>query len=151
MDSPGSHRLRQGRVSIQGQIYLLTTTVQHRQPIFRDFHLARILVGELRKAQETGLARSLAWVVMPDHLHWLLELQHTSLDALMRRVKCRSAYLVNRSYQQQGGLWQKGYHDRALREEDNIRATARYIVANPLRAGLVSTIADYPHWDATWL
>jgi putative transposase len=28
---------------------------------------------------------------------------------------------------------------------------ARYIVANPLRAGLVERLGDYPHWDAVWL
>jgi len=32
-----------------------------------------------------------------------------------------------------------------------VQATARYIVANPLRAGLVERLGDYPLWDAVWL
>jgi putative transposase len=32
-----------------------------------------------------------------------------------------------------------------------MRAIARYVVANPLRAGLAGTIGDYPYWDAVWL
>ncbi|MBH3426590.1 REP-associated tyrosine transposase [Pseudomonas alkylphenolica] len=151
MDRPASHRLRQGRVSIPGQVYLLTTTVEHRKPVFADFHLARMVVEQLRQTQDCNLAKSLAWVVMPDHIHWLVELQHVTLDALMRRMKCRSTGLINKSSNRHGRLWQKGFHDRALRREDDILAVARYIVANPLRAGLVSRVGDYPHWDACWL
>jgi len=151
MDRPASHRLRRGRVSIPGQVYLLTTTVEHRQPVFTDFLLARIVIGQLRYAQHSNLARSLAWVLMPDHLHWLVELQSGTLDALMRRMKCRSTCLINSTGKRYGRLWQKGFHDRALRREDDVPAVARYIVANPLRAGLVSRVGDYPHWDAVWL
>ena len=43
------------------------------------------------------------------------------------------------------------FYDRALREgEDPIRV-ARYMVGNPLRAGLVSSVEEYLHWDARWL
>ena len=51
----------------------------------------------------------------------------------------------------QGGLWQRGYHDRALRRDEDLKAAARYIVMNPLRAGLVKRPGDYPLWDAVWL
>ncbi|MEE4463301.1 IS200/IS605 family transposase, partial [Azotobacter chroococcum] len=43
------------------------------------------------------------------------------------------------------------YHDRAARSVDDLRAMARYIVANPVRAGIVETVGDYPLWDAAWL
>jgi hypothetical protein len=48
-------------------------------------------------------------------------------------------------------MWQKGFHDRAIRREEDLRAVARYIIANPLRAGLVRRVHDYPLWDAIWL
>ena len=48
-------------------------------------------------------------------------------------------------------MGQDGYHDHALRQEEDLRAVARYIIANPVRAGLVERIGDYPHWDAAWL
>jgi hypothetical protein len=50
-----------------------------------------------------------------------------------------------------GPLWQTGYHDRAIRDGEDLLPFARYIVANPLRAGLVEKIGDYPLWDASWL
>jgi REP element-mobilizing transposase RayT len=45
-------------------------------------------------------------------------------------------------------LWQKGFHDRAIRTEADLPAIGRYIVTNPVRAGLVSRVGAYPHRDA---
>ncbi len=148
---PQGQNLRLGRFSESGRVYLLTTNVQYRQPLFQNFALARLLVSELRAAHEQSWASSLAWVVMPDHMHWLVQLQGRSLDELMRRVKCNSARRVNQQLGRQGALWQEGYHDRALRKEEDMRTVARYVVANPLRAGLVKHLGDYPLWDALWL
>jgi putative transposase len=90
-------------------------------------------------------------VVMPDHFHWLMKLQHGSLAGIVQRVKSKTAISVNRLTGKQGRLWQSGYHDAAARHEDDLIHFARYIVANPLRAGLASRVGDYPLWDATWL
>jgi REP element-mobilizing transposase RayT len=148
---PRSDQLRVGRFSEPERIYLLTSTLNDRQPIFTDVALGRLLVAELRSAQDDALVESLAWVVMPDHLHWLLVLKRGSVSKLMRRVKGRSARRINVALKCRGRLWQDGYHDRALRREEDILSVARYIVANPLRAGLVARVGDYPLWDAVWL
>ena len=92
---PRSDQLRVGRVSEPERIYLLTSTVHERQPIFADVTLGRLLVAELRSAQKDALVESLTWVVMPDHLHWLLVLKCGSISELMRRVKGRSARRIN--------------------------------------------------------
>ncbi|WP_073526011.1 REP-associated tyrosine transposase [Pseudomonas fluorescens] len=146
-----AHRLRKGRYSESGRIYLITAVTHQRQPIFQDWRTGRLLVSEFRKAQEGGEATSLAWVVMPDHFHWLVQLHNGDLPRLMRITKSRSARAVNKERQSFGVLWQKGYFDRALRREEDLKAVARYIVANPLRAGLVEHIGQYPLWDAIWL
>ncbi len=146
-----AYRLRKGRYSESGRIYLLTAVTHQRQRIFQDWLIGRLLVREFRKAQEDGDATSLAWVVMPDHFHWLVELHNGDLTRLMQRTKSRSARAVNKARQSFGVLWQKGYFDRALRREEDLKAMARYIVANPLRAGLVEHIGQYPLWDAIWL
>jgi REP element-mobilizing transposase RayT len=49
----------------------------------------------MRAADQAGMVHSLAWVVMPDHLHWLVELKQGSLAQLMCRVKSRSSRSVN--------------------------------------------------------
>ncbi|MDQ0737392.1 transposase [Pseudomonas sp. W4I3] len=146
-----AHRLRTGRYSESGRIYLITAVTHQRQSIFQDWRMGRLLVSEFRKAQEEGEATSLAWVVMPDHFHWLVELHNGDLPRLMRITKSRSARAINSARCSCGTLWQKGYFDRALRREEDLKAMARYIVANPLRAGLVEHIGQYPLWDAIWL
>ncbi len=148
---PKSSHLRTGRYSEGGRIYFVTTAVRGRKPVFTDFHLGRLLVAELRSAHEDGLAESLAWVIMPDHFHWLVSLSRGSLATLIQRVKGRSALRINKKSGGIGSFWQNGYHEHALRFDDDLPAFARYVVANPLRAGLVERIGDYPLWDAVWL
>lgn len=146
------HALRRGRLSEFGRAYLLTAVTHERQAVFQDWRLARLLVREMRRLHETGAVDSLAWVVMPDHLHWLIGLGKMPLPQLMQNVKSRSAIALNKASGRSGEkLWQKGFHDHAVRAEEDLASVARYVVANPLRAGLVKRIGDYPLWDAIWL
>jgi len=146
-----ANQLRTGRYSQSGQIYLLTAVTHLREPVFSDWRAGRLVVDQFRQAQTEGYADSLAWVVMPDHFHWLVELQNSTLAQLMLATKSRSARAINAYLGRSGRFWQKGFHDRALRREENLLAAARYIVANPLRARLVRRVQDYPLWDAVWL
>ncbi|PWB23261.1 transposase [Pseudomonas moraviensis] len=146
-----SHRLRRGRCSEPGRAYLITVVVYQRRPLFTDWRIGRLLVAELKRAQDQQWVKSIAWVVMPDHLHWLVQLENASLERLMQTVKSRSTLTINRALNRTGAFWQTGYHDRAIRDNEELRPYARYIIANPLRAGLVKKVADYPLWDACWL
>jgi REP element-mobilizing transposase RayT len=148
---PASNRLRLGRYAEQNRIYLLTANTLDREPVFKDFTLGRLVVSQFRAAQDQGCARSLAWVVMPDHFHWLIELQQGSLAGLIQRTKSLSTKAVNLSAGRRRGLWQRGFHDRALRREEDLVKVARYVVSNPLRAGLAGRFGDYPLWDAIWV
>lgn len=140
-----SHRLRLGRTSEPGRFYILTTVTQRRTPVFSDIHAARTLIRILAHQHDTGKVHSHAFVVMPDHLHWLVQLQDDRLDSLMRRVKSISSRQISQL------RWQSGFHDHAVRREEELKKVARYIIANPLRAGLVDSVGDYSHWDAVWL
>ena len=148
---PHSSSLRRGRIPETGRAYLLTAVVEGRRPLFADWRLGRLVVVEMHAEQDAGRVESLAWVLMPDHLHWLVALRQGDLETLMRRVKSRSAIAVNRALRTEGRVWQKGYHDHAARKEEDLREMARYIVANPLRSRLVKNLGEYPLWDAAWL
>ena len=151
MDRAKANQLRRGRFSEPGRLYLLTTVTQQRKPLFQSLHAARLVITELRQSERHGSCRSLAWVLMPDHLHWLVELHSVTLSSLMRQFKSRSGTALCKAGIGSGQVWQRGFHYRALRQEDDVRKIARYIIANPMRAGLVTQIGDYPHWDAVWL
>ncbi|MDT3721913.1 REP-associated tyrosine transposase [Pseudomonas oryzihabitans] len=144
--------LRRGRVSLPGQLYLLTTTTIERQTIFADFQIAWAAARTFHDPRLLSDAKLLAWVLMPDHVHWLLALgQRFTLDELVLRLKSASARRVNAVRKAQGAIWAPAYHDHALRAEEDVQGVARYIVANPVRAGLVRRVGDYPFWDAVWL
>jgi len=146
-----AHDLRKGRHSETGRPYLITAVTHGRRSVFLDWWLGRLLVFELREATEMGLVDTLAWVIMPDHFHWLMVPRTDPLDRIMRRIKSCSAAAINRRRGGRGRLWQRGYYDHAVRRDEDLRECARYIVANPLRAGLVQHLGDYPLWDAVWL
>ena len=145
--------LRRGRYSEQQRAYFVTAVLTERERrYFADFSCARCVVAEMRDLHDDGTVSSLAWVVMPDHVHWLFQLgKNMDLSAAVKRFKACSARRVNGHLSQQGALWQKSFYDHALRQDEDIRDVARYIVANPLRAGLAERIGDYPLWDAIWL
>ncbi|HDS1745913.1 MULTISPECIES: transposase [Pseudomonas] len=151
MDRQGNHRLRKGRHAEQGRLYLLTTVTRNRAPIFKNLPFARAAIQQLRLSDQEACCRTLAWVLMPDHLHWLIELGHGTLGELMCAFKSRSSCALYRAGADRRRIWQPGFHDRALRREQDIRAVARYIIANPIRAGLVQRAGEYSHWDCVWL
>ena len=93
---------------------------------------------------ENFSAETLAYVLMPDHFHWLLQLQEKAdLDISVARVKSVSAHMINKYIGRKGQVWQSGFYDHALRKEEDVINVARYIVANPLRAGLVKSLYKF--------
>lgn len=144
--TPHQQNLRKGRYSQHNQIYHVTATTLNRELIFNDFKTARILINILKTSDTLNQTITLAFVVMPDHIHWLFQLNQTKpLSKLVQSIKSIIAHQIGMP------IWQPGYYDHALRKDEDIQTVARYIVDNPIRAGLVQKVADYPHWDAVWL
>jgi len=145
--------LRKGRVSLDNQIYHVTAATCLRQSFFADLMTGRIVVREIMRTVRYGYTDTLAFVVMPDHVHWLFSLTDAkSLASVVGAVKRHSAREINKQrHTHPTTIWQRGFHDHALRSDESVLHVARYIVANPLRAGLVTSIGDYPLWDAAWL
>ncbi len=88
--------------------------------------------------------RCLAYCLMPDHVHLLVCVGgKNSLTELVGAWKSLCA-LAARQRGKPAGLWQRSFFDHALRSEESLQAVADYILANPVRAGLVTRQADYP-------
>ena len=143
--------LRKGRFSAPYQGYFITICTWQRTPFFNDIYLGRIVVNGMRQLEMEERAHSLAWVLMPDHLHWLMQLGDSKLADILHDLKGRSARQINLSLGRTGHVWQRAYYEHGIRPDEDIRRIARYIVANPLRKGLVQNVGDYPLWDAVWM
>lgn len=148
----GHRALRRGRVSIPGQTYLVTFATHQRSQIFKDNGSAALMARSLHGLEIWRDTKLLAWTLMPDHLHLLITLSHAeSLQGVVQKVKSNTARELKSIDPSLGQVWASAFHDRALRGDDDIRGVARYVVLNPVRAGLVERVGDYPYWDAVWL
>lgn len=146
----GHNALRRGRVSEPGRIYLVTFVTWNRAPVFRDYRAARMAARIIHAPKTWNGAECLAWVLMPDHFHGLIRLDDCDLSKVVASVRSR----LTRAFRAEGRtfpLWQRAFQERALREDDDVRAAARYVIANPVRAGLVQHVCDYPYWNAVWV
>ncbi len=123
-----------------------------RQRILTDARIVNAVIHAIRDIETRGHCRIHAYVVMPDHVHCLLTLSGTrSLYDVVRAFKAvatREARI--REALRFGKVWQRGYYEHRVRHDEDLCAQARYIVANPLRAGMVTRVVDYPWWFAEW-
>ena len=149
---PGHSALRRGRISTVGQLYLVTFSTYRRQPLFSNPRLAMDAAKEIHDPRSWQRARLLVWVLMPDHWHGLIELgEGESLAELMRAFKGNVSRRLRPQWPALEPVWAKSFHDRALRRGEDAFVAARYIVLNPLRAGLARRVGDYPFWNAVWI
>ena len=148
---PRHRALRKGRVGLRGQLYHVTTVTHDRQPVFHRFEAATSACRAIHAHTREGELEALCWVLMPDHLHLLVRLQADDLSRAVGHLKARVAHEVDAACGRAPPLWARGFHDHALRRDEDTLVTARYILANPLRAGLVGSVRFYPYWHAAWL
>ena len=92
-----SRNLRKGRYSESGRIYFVTSSCFRRRRVFSSDRAAKILSIEFLRVEIDGVCENLAFVVMPDHFHWLVQLNGGStISHAVRLVKGRSARCLNR-------------------------------------------------------
>lgn len=148
----GHRALRRARVSIPGQTYLVTFTTHQRADLFNDSENATYMARSLHGLTIWKDTQLLAWVVMPDHLHALITLgTEESLSGIVQKLKSNTARELKACNRQVIQVWAPAFHDRALRRDEDLRDVARYLVLNPVRAGLVRRVGEYPFWDAVWI
>jgi len=127
------------------QRYFVTTCTAFRNPIFTDPDVAgNVIVQVLESADSHGFS-VVAYCVMLDHVHLLVAAQRE--DADLRRFVKHAKQVTGFVHRQSkhAALWQPGYHERVLRDEEATLAVARYILENPVRAGLASALGEWPH------
>jgi len=114
----------------------------------RDPRIARIVEGALLFA-DGDRYRLLAWVVMPNHVHALIEtLPGGALDKIVHSWKSYTANIANHLLHREGAFWFREYYDRFIRDDTHFERAVSYIHANPVKAGLVERAEDWPFGSA---
>jgi REP element-mobilizing transposase RayT len=124
--------------------YFVTFCTFDRRDVFNDVVIGHSVLSQFRRTSRHKKFAILAYCLMRDHAHLLFEGRSEQSDfrGLIKSLKQSSGQRhASRAKQR---LWQEGYWDRVLRPDDDAKKIARYIVENPVRAGLVQRAVDYP-------
>jgi putative transposase len=138
--------LRLAGVSYVGyQRYFATTCTALRRPVFTERWAATAVAERLRKDASLSDFSLQAYCVMPNHVHLLIHGQSERADfqSFMKRFKQMTGFAYKQQTRQK--LWQVGYHERILRDDESSETVARYILENPIRAGLTTALGEYPY------
>jgi putative transposase len=141
------HRVAEGNVTGTARHVLTFCTFRRRQ-YFSDSTTVDLVWSQLLRTSTAEQFAILAYCFMPDHLHAVVEglTRAARLPRFVRLAKQLSGY----RYRQLTGrrLWQESYFDRTLRVDEALPDCIYYIIANPVRAGLVTAPTQYPHWGS---
>jgi len=112
------------------------------------------IVSATLKFWEGRKLKNYAFCIMPNHVHWVLELfekdnkgEPVYLQDIMYSIKRFSANQINRLENRSGSLWQKESFDRTIRNEKHLYYTIEYTLNNPVNAGFVK---DWKEWKGCW-
>ena len=122
----------------------MTSCTCRRTPYFADPQHAEEMAAQIVPTFAMQAFEVVVYCVMPDHVHVLLEGQTDDADfrraVRVWKLVCGHRWRMSHDVP----LWQVGYFDRVLREEDDTRAVVGYILNNPVRAGLAVRAVEYP-------
>ncbi|MFA6243158.1 MAG: transposase [Candidatus Hydrogenedentales bacterium] len=130
-----------------GAVVMITACTRERSAYFAQADVARVAFETWREAIARAGHRLWALCIMPDHLHALIESENPSVSIGACVGGAKSLTLAR--LRGKGILyWQAKFHDHLMRPQEDPRERARYIVNNPVRAGLAD---DWAAWPWTYL
>ena len=139
----------------QGGTYFFTVNLLQRKNnrlLVEHIQTLRHVVAQVKKTYPFIIH---AWVVLPEHLHCVIELPEGDADFKTRwiltkmlfskaipKIELRSAVRIKR---RERGIWQRRYWEHLIRDEADFRAHVDYVHINPLKHGLVKQVADWEY------
>jgi REP element-mobilizing transposase RayT len=139
---------RQPRRCVLDGIYHVTSRGVARAPIYVDADDYRWFLVLLRTTVDRWDWAFHVLCLMPNHFHFVVETTGPRLSAGMHHVNGVYAETFNAKYERSGHLFGDRFHTRVVRDETHLLAVCRYVIDNPVRAGLCATAADWP-WSAS--
>ena len=120
----------------KGQVYFLTHITHRRLPIL--VANSDLLIDAFDLVESPTRAPLIAWAILPDHCHMLVDPRDLNLSLLMRRMKLSfSAKYRQRTGRPSGRVWQNRFWDHVIRDQEDMNRHLDYIHYNPVKHGLV--------------
>ena len=134
---------------VGGHHYFLTFCTNRKEPLFAEPAKVELVRAQfLRAGSEVQFALT-AYCFMPDHMHLIATglAEDANVKKFIARAKQYSGFYFKRTFGI--SLWQRYGFDRVIRDDMELACTIGYIVANPVRAGLVSHPLQYAYLGST--
>jgi putative transposase len=135
------------------QLFFISTNTNQRRPILTAPKVARILVEEWNMALICHGWKVGRYVVMPDHVHffcWPDTRKAKTLSQFMQAWKQWTSKRIIRECNGSTPVWQADFFDHLLRSTESAQNKWKYVVLNPVRAGLVVNASDWPWQGEIW-
>ncbi len=137
--------------NLPGALHFVTGNVLDRRPIFRREEYCRAFLEELQEIRATGRCKVIAFVVMPDHGHFIANPKDGDIQTSTGVIKSLSAKRIVElapvgtfSQGHENQVWQESFKASALWSGWMIKQKIDYIHANPVKADLCKSAEDYP-------
>lgn len=118
----------------------------HGECWFRRRDVAEIVEKILLEADGRDY-RMQAWVVMPNHVHLVVDVWDVPLVKLINGWKGKSSREANQLLGRSGKFWQEDYYDTLIRDEAHLKRASRYTEQNPVKAFLTKAAREWP-WSS---
>ncbi len=125
-------------------IWHATTRGVERRRVFLDRQDARTFLWQLSTSVAALELDVHAFCLMPNHYHLVVGCRREALSRAMHRINGVYAAIFNAKYGRSGHLWGDRFALWQIRDDDHLRASCDYVLANPVRAGLCEHVTDWP-------
>jgi REP element-mobilizing transposase RayT len=135
------------RLFIPGATYHVYCRVARGEFVFDDPFEAEEFVAAARRVFDLDDVRVMAWCLMGNHYHLVIQTGTTPLWRSMLCVQAAVARGFNRRRRFLGRLWQSRYRARVIDSTEYLRQVVSYVHLNPVAAGVVDDPVEYPNSD----
>lgn len=108
----------------------------NRQDIFYEKQDFRKFLKELKRTKETYKYEIYAYVLMPNHVHFIIHDRNHNLSIVMQSLTISYSYYFNKKYKRTGHLFENRFKSKIIEDEVYLKNVLRYIHKNPENAGI---------------
>jgi putative transposase len=135
------------RIEFEHALYHITSRGDRREDIYVDDVDRQAWISVLAQVCERFNWVVHAYCLMSNHYHLVVETPDANLSVGMRQLNGVYTQLVNRRHARVGHVFQGRFKAIVVQKEAYLLELARYVVLNPVRAGMVSDVGDWP-WSS---